>query len=329
MPKGVRIHEYGGPEVLRYEDVDVGEPGPGEVLIEHLAIGLNYADIHTRSGRYPLPYLPHIIGGEACGIIKKLGPGVSELLPGDRVAYSNGGHGLSRGSYCQERVLEAEHLIPLPDQVDNETAAAIITKGLTTHYLIHDSYKITAEDTILVHAAAGGVGMILCQWARTFGAYVIGVVGSKGKASFAKNYGCHEVIINGEEDVAGVARTLTGGEGVSVVFDAVGADSFEASLNALRPHGTLVTFGSASGPIPPFDIFRLNELGSLRITSGAFIWHMRNRQEILARAKDVMDIVLGGAVKIEINQRFNLAEAEKAHHHMETRNTTGISILIP
>ncbi|MBK19970.1 MAG: quinone oxidoreductase [Rhodospirillaceae bacterium] len=329
MPKAIRVHEYGGPEVLRYEDVDVGEPGPGEVRLRHTAIGLNYADIHTRSGRYPLPHFPHVIGGEGCGVVEELGPSVTNVAVGDRVAYSSGGHALPRGSYCEQRVMNAERLVRLPDDIEDEIAAAMITKGLTAQYLIHDCHPVTETDTILVHSAAGGVGMIIAQWARTLGAHVIGVVSSDEKALFAAEHGCHDVIVSTEGNIAEQARALTEGEGVTAVFDAVGADTFEASLAALRPCGNLVAYGSSSGPVPPFDIFRLNEMGSLRITAGAFYWHLRTAKDVRTRARSLFDIVGSDAVSIRINQKYELENASDAHRAMESRATLGMTVLIP
>lgn len=329
MVMTVRIHDYGGPEVLRYEDVPLGSPGEGEVLVRHRAIGLNFADIHTRAGRYPLPSLPHAIGGEACGVIEEVGPGVDYLKIGDRVAYSTGGHALPRGTYTEARVLTADRMILLPDEIDDETAAAMVTKGLTAQYLLKDVYRVGADDTVLVHAAAGGVGLILCQWARHLGARVIGVVSTDAKAEFAREYGCHETILGGEEDIAARVRDLTNGEGVPVVYDAVGKDTFEASLHSLRPRGMLVSYGTASGPIPPFDLFRLNEMGSLYVTSAAFYWHVRTREDVLSRSADLMDVILKGAVKIVVNQRYALADVAQAHRDMESRATSGMSVLIP
>jgi NADPH2:quinone reductase len=325
----VRIHEYGGPEVLRYEDVPIGSPGEGEVLVRHRAIGLNFADLHTRSGRYPLPSLPHAIGGEACGVVEEVGPGVDYLNVGDRVAYSTGGHALPRGTYTEARVLAADRMIVLPDEIGDESAAAMVTKGLTAQYLLKDVYKVGPDDTVLIHAAAGGVGLILSQWARYLGARIIGVVSTEAKADLARQHGCHETILSGAEDIAARVRELTGGEGVPVVYDAVGKDTFEASLHALRPRGMLVSYGTASGPIPPFDIFRLNEMGSLYLTSAAFYWHVRTREDVLSRSADLMDVILKGAVKIVVNQRYALADAALAHRDMESRATSGMSVLIP
>ncbi|MFT5487531.1 MAG: NADPH2:quinone reductase [Alphaproteobacteria bacterium] len=327
--KAIRVHAYGGPEVLQFDEIALQEPGHGEVLIRHKAIGVNYADIHTRNGRYPLPVLPHVIGGEGVGIVEKLGPGVDHLKIGDRVAYSSGGHALPRGSYAQERVLSADRLILMPDEIGDETAAAMITKGLTAHYLLHDVFRVGPGQTILVHAAAGGVGTIMCQWARYLGARVIGVVSSDAKAEIALAHGCHHALVGDIDSLPSRVRALTGGQGVPVVFDSVGQDTFEASLHSLRPRGTLVSFGTASGPIPPFDIFRLNEMGSLYVTSAAFHWNLRNREEVLARAADLIDVVLRGEVHIAVNQRYPLADAAQAHRDMESRATTGMSVLIP
>ena len=329
MVMTVRIHEYGGPEVLRYEDVPIGSPGEGEVLVRHRAIGLNFADLHTRSGRYPVPSLPHAIGGEACGVVEEVGPGVDYLKIGDRIAYSTGGHALPRGTYTEARVLAADRMIVLPDDISDETAACMVTKGLTAQYLLKDVYRVGADDTVLIHAAAGGVGLILSQWAKHLGARVIGVVSTDAKADLARQHGCDEIILSGETDIAARVRDLTGGEGVPVVYDAVGRDSFEASLHALRPRGMLVSYGTASGPIPPFDLFRLNEMGSLYVTSAAFYWHIRTREDVLERSAELIDVVQNGAVKIVVNQRYALADVAQAHRDMESRATSGMSVLIP
>lgn len=327
--KAIRVHDYGGPEALQYDEISIDPPGAGEVLIRQRAIGVNFADIHTRNGRYPLPELPHVIGGEAAGVIEAVGDGVTGLKIGDRVAYSSGGHALPRGSYADARVLSAERLILLPDEIDDETAAAMITKGLTAHYLLFDVYPVGPGDTILVHAAAGGVGVIMCQWARALGARVIGVVSSQAKAETALKYGCHHALVGDLDTLPDRVRALTAGEGVPVVFDSVGKDTFEASLHSLCTKGMLVSFGTASGPIPPFDIFRLNEMGSLYVTSAAFHWNLRNREEVMARANDLIDVVLRGDVKITVNQRYALKDAAQAHIDMETRATTGMSVLLP
>lgn len=326
--KAVRVHEYGGADKLRYEDIEIGEPGPGEARIRHTAIGLNFADLHNREGRYPLPSLPHVLGGEAAGVVEAVGPGVSDVAVGDRVAYAAGGPAFPPGAYAQERLFDASRLVLLPDEIDDVTAAGLMTKGLTAQYLIKDCYRIEAGETIVVHAAAGGVGSILCQWARHLGVRVIGVVGSKEKAEAAAANGCHHVLLS-SDDVARRVRQLTGGEGVPVVYDSVGKDTFETSLHCLRPKGTLVSFGTASGPVPPFDLFLLNKLGSLSITSGAFAWFFQSRAELLMRASDLFDVVLRGAVEISVNQTFKLADAAEAHGAIEGRKTRGASVLIP
>lgn len=329
MVKAVRIHEYGGPENLRYEDVEIGDPGPGQAYVRHTAIGLNFADTHNREGRYPMPSLPHVLGGEAAGVVEKVGPGVTEVKPGDRVAYAAGGPAFPPGSYSEARLFDASRLILLPDEIDDKTAAGMIVKGLTAQYLLKSVYPVRAGETILVHAAAGGVGTVMTQWANHLGARVIGVVSSDEKARTAREHGCHHVLISGRDNIAERVRQLTGGEGVPVVYDSVGRDTFESSLMSLRPHGLLVSFGTASGPVPPVKIFDLNRLGSLSITGAAFAWFVRSRGELLSRANDLMDVVLRGAVQIRVNQTFRLADAADAHRALESRMTQGASVLIP
>jgi NADPH2:quinone reductase len=327
--KAIRIHEYGGPEKLRYETIDVGPPGPGEAFVRHSAIGVNFADLHNREGRYPLPSLPHVLGGEAAGVVEAIGPGVTQVRPGDRVAYAAGGPKFAPGSYAEGRLFPAERLIPVPDEIDDVSAAALFTKGLTAQYLLKSVYPVGPGDTIVVHAAAGGVGLFLVQWARHLGARVIGIVGSPEKAELARANGCHHVILRQEADIPARVRSLTGGEGVPVVFDSVGKDTFDLSLDCLRPRGLMVSFGTASGRVPPFDVFLLNSKGSLSVTSAAFAWFVRNREELLVRAADVIDVVLRGAVKIHVNQRFALSEAALAHQALEVRKTMGSTVLIP
>lgn len=327
--KAVRVHEYGGPEKLRYEDIEIGAPGPGEAYIRHTAIGLNFADTHNREGRYPLPKLPHVLGGEAAGVVEAIGSGVTDVKVGDRVAYAAGGPAFPPGSYSEARLFDASRLVLLPDEIDDVTAAGMIVKGLTAQYLLKSVFPVGPGDTIVVHAAAGGVGLILSQWANHLGARVIGVVSTAEKARIALANGCTHALVSKEEDVALRVRQLTGGEGVPVVFDGVGRDTFDISLAFLRPRGMLVCYGTASGPIPPFDLFTLNRMGSLSITSAAFAWFMRSRPELLARAADLMDVVLRGAVKIQVNQTFRLADAADAHRALESRNTQGASVLIP
>lgn len=329
MVKAVRIHEYGGIDKLRYEDVEIGEPGPGEAYVRHTAIGLNFADTHNRAGRYPLPSLPHVLGGEAAGVVERVGPGVTDVKPGDRVAYAAGGPAFPPGSYAEARLFDASRLVLLPEEIDDVTAAGMIVKGLTAQYLLKSVYPVGSGDTILVHAAAGGVGLILCQWASHLGARVIGVASSDEKAALALQNGCHHALVSTRDDVVARVRQLTAGEGVPVVFDAVGRATFDISLRCLRPRGTLVSFGTASGPVPPFDLFTLNKMGSLTITSAAFAWFFRSRPELLSRAHDLFDVVLKGAVKISVNQTFPLAQAAEAHRALEERRTQGASVLIP
>lgn len=329
MIKAVRVHEYGGPDKLRYEDIEIGEPGPGEAYIRHTAIGLNFADLHNREGRYPLPSLPHVLGGEAAGIVTKVGPGVTDVKVGDRVAYAAGGPNFPPGSYAEARLFDASRLVILPDEIDDITAAAMIVKGLTAQYLLKSVYPVGPGQTMLLHAAAGGVGLIMSQWAAHLGARVIGVVSSEAKAQQARQNGCHHVLISSQENVAERVRQLTGGEGVPVVFDSVGKDTFETSLKSLRPRGALVSFGTASGPVPPFDLFLLNKMGSLTITSAAFAWFFRSRPELLSRAADLFDVVLRGVVKVPVNRTFPLADAAEAHRAIEQRQTHGASVLIP
>lgn len=329
MVKAVRVHEYGGPEKLRYEDIEIGAPGPGQAYIRHTAIGLNFADTHNREGRYPLPSLPHVLGGEAAGIVETIGPGVTDVKVGDRVAYAAGGPAFPPGAYAEARLFDASRLVLLPNEIDDITAAGMIVKGLTAQYLLKSVYPVRAGETIVVHAAAGGVGAILTQWANHLGCRVIGVVSSKEKAQSALANGCHHALIGGNEDVADRVRQLTAGEGVPVVFDGVGKDTFDISLKCLRPRGMMVSYGTASGPVPPFDLFTLNRMGSLSITSAAFAWFMRSRPELLSRAADLMDVVLRGAVKIQVNQTFKLSDAADAHRALESRRTQGASVLIP
>ncbi len=329
MVKAIRIHEYGGPEKLRYEDIEIGAPGPGQAYVRHTAIGLNFADTHNREGRYPLPSLPHVLGGEAAGVVEAIGPGVTDVRVGDRVAYAAGGPAFPPGSYAEARLFDASRLVVLPDEIDDITAAGMIVKGLTAQYLLKSVYPVQRGETIVVHAAVGGVGQILTQWANYLGARVIGVVGSEEKAKIAIANGCQHALVSRRDDVAARVRQLTGGEGVPVVFDAVGKDTFETSLACLRPRGLMVHFGTASGPVPPFDLFTLNRMGSLSITSAAFAWFVRSRPELLARAHDLIDVVLRGAVKIQVNQTFRLADAADAHRALESRQTQGASVLIP
>ncbi len=321
----VRVHKNGGPEELRYEAVEVGAPGPGEARVRHTAIGLNFTDIHHRTGRYPLPQLPHVIGMEAAGVVDAVGDGVVEVKAGDRVAYA----AEKPRAYAQATIMPAWRLVKLPDFIDDETAAALILKGLTAQYLIRGAYPIRAGETILIHAAAGGVGLILCQWARHLGVRVIGTVSTAEKAELARQNGCDHPILYTQEDVVARVRELTGGAGLPVVYDGVGASTFESSLKCLRRRGLAVSYGSASGVIPPFDLFRLNRMGSLYVTSAGLADYTRDRDELLERAGDLFAVVRSGAVRVEVHQRYPLADAARAHRDLEARRTLGSSILLP
>jgi NADPH2:quinone reductase len=329
LSNAVRIHRTGGPEELRVDTVEVGQPGPDQVRVRHTAIGLNFTDIHHRTGRYPGPGLPLTLGMEAAGVVDEVGAGVRDVQVGDRVAYGGATPSLSPGAYCQLRLMSPARLIKLPDWLDDETAAAVMLKGLTAQYLVRGAHAVQQGETVLVHAAAGGVGLLMCQWARHLGATVIGTVSSRQKAALALEHGCHHAIISTEEDVLAGVRSLTEGMGVSAVYDSVGAATFEISLASLQRRGILVSFGSASGPVPPLDIFRLNRMGSLYLTGAGFADYTSDRAELLGRAADLFDVVKRGVVRVLINQRYPLAEAARAHRDLEARRTTGSSILLP
>lgn len=327
MPRvnAVRIHRHGGPEELRYEAVEVGAPGPGEARVRHTAIGLNFTDIHHRTGRYPLAPLPHVIGMEAAGVVEAVGEGVADVKVGDRVAYAAD----RPRAYAQAAVMPVWRLVRVPDAIDDETAAAVVLKGLTAQYLIRGAYPVKAGETILIHAAAGGVGLIMCQWARHLGARVIGTVSTEEKAALARQNGCEHPIVYSQEDVVARVRELTNGAGLPVVYDGVGAATFEQSLKCLRRRGLVVSYGSASGVIPPFDLFRLNRMGSLYVTSAGLADYTHDRAELLERAADLFGVVTRGAVRVEVHQRYPLAEAARAHRDLEARRTLGSSILLP
>ena len=303
----------------------VGKPGAGEARVRHTAIGLNFTDIHFRTGRYPLTELPHVIGMEATGVVEEIGPGVAEVGVGDRVAYASE----KPRAYAQATVMPVARLVRLPDFIDDETAAATILKGLTAHYLLRGAHAVKAGETILVHAAAGGVGLIMCQWAKHLGARVIGTVGTEEKAALARANGCEHPIVHVREDVVARVREITGDEGVPVVYDGVGAATFEQSLHSLRRRGLLVSYGSAGGVPAPLEVFRLNRMGSLYLTSAGLADYIHDRAEMLARAQDLFEVLRAGAVRVEVRQRYPLAEAERAHRDLEARRTIGSSILIP
>jgi len=325
MVKAVCIHEHGDASVMRFENVTIGAPGPGDVLLRQTAIGLNFIDIYNRSGTYPLESFPSILGYEGAGVVEAIGENVSEFELGDRVAYCSS----SIGAYSEVRLISADELVKLPDTIDDEAAAAMMLQGLTAQYLIRTTYRVQPGDKVLFHAAAGGVGLIACQWLKHLGATIIGTVGSDEKAKLAKAHGCDHTILYRSENVVNRVHELTNTEGVSVVYDGVGKDTFYDSLDCLRPLGMLVSFGNASGPIESFDPAILAQKGSLFLTRPILFHYNSNRKDLLANAKELFEVVESGIVKIEINQRFPLAEAEKAHRQLEGRQTTGSTILLP
>jgi NADPH2:quinone reductase len=327
MTKAIRIDQHGGPEVLKLVDVEVGEPGPGEVRIRHRAIGLNFIDAYFRTGLYPsaLPFVP---GGEGAGVIEAVGPGVTDLAVGDRAAYASN----KSGSYCEVRVMPAQHVVRLPDPVDFETAAAMMLKGLTVNYLLKRTLPaegLAPGDAVLFHAAAGGVGLIACQWARVLGLELIGTAGSPEKCELARANGAAHVIDYRKEDWVARVREITGGRGVKVVYDSVGKDTFEGSLDCLRPFGLMVSFGNSSGPAAPIAVGTLAAKGSLYLTRPTLFTHLSTRERTLAMADELFDVVQSGAVRIHVEQRYALADAARAHRDMEARSTTGSSVLIP
>ena len=324
MTHAFRFYETGGPDVLRWEQVDPGKPGPGEALIRNKAVGLNYIDIYVRTGLYPAK-LPSGIGFEAAGMVEAIGPGVTEVNVGDRVAHEGG----PLGAYAEARIMPAATLIKLPDAIDDRRAAAMMLKGMTAEYLIRRTYPVKKGETVLFHAAAGGVGLIACQWLKHLGATVIGTVGSKEKAALAKAHGCDHPILYREENFVARVNELTGGEGVPVVFDGVGKDVFLDSLDCLRPRGTMVTFGNASGAADPIKPLLLSQKGSLYLTRPTLASYTATREDLLACANALFDVVAKGAVKIEINQTYPLQEAAQAQRDLEARKTTGSTVLLP
>jgi len=323
MSKSIRIHETGGPEVMQYEDVEIGDPGPGEVKLRHRAIGLNFIDVYFRNGLYkqPLPFTP---GNEAAGDVIAVGEGVSEFSAGDRVAYCS-----AIGSYCEERLIKPDTLVKLPDSISYETGAAMMLKGLTAQYLLRQTFPVKDGDIVLMHAAAGGVGLILCQWAKALGAAVIGTVGSQSKIELAKNAGCDHVIDYSKEDFVARVGEITGGRKCDVVYDGVGQATFPASLDCIRPLGMFASFGSASGPITSFDINLLSQKGSLFCTRPTLFTYASDREKLDAMAVDLFAVVAQGKVNVPINQTLPLEEAVKAHTALQNRTTTGTTILLP
>ena len=320
----IRIHEYGGPEVLRYEEIELADPAPGEARVRHTAIGLNFIDTYHRSGLYPMD-LPTGLGSEAAGIVDAVGAGVTEVGVGDRVVYT----GRPADAYAQCRNFLAWQLVPIPDGVTDEQAAAVFLKGLTAWYLIRRSYPVQPGDPVLLYAAAGGVGSLASQWAKHLGATVIGVVSTDEKAALASSQGCDHIIMADDKDVAGSVRTLTGGEGVAAVYDSIGRDTFIASLDSLRPHGVMVTFGNASGPVDAFAPVELAKRHSLYVTRPILFDFIADRDGLLAAAAELFDVVAQGIVQINVNQRYPLQEAAKAHADLEARKTTGSTVLLP
>lgn len=319
----IRIHEYGGPEVLQYEEVDLPEPAEGEARIRHTAIGLNFIDTYHRNGLYPAP-LPTGLGSEAAGIVEACGPGVTEVKTGERVVYT----GRPADAYSMARNFQASRLVPIPDGISDGEAAAVLLKGLTAWYLLRRSYPAQKGDTVLLHAAAGGVGSLLCQWARHLGVTVIGVVSTDEKAKLAKSQGCHHVLM-AEEDIAARVRELTDGVGVAAAYDSSGKDTFYASLDSLRPHGVMVTFGNASGPVEPFAPLELAKRHSLYVTRPVLFDFIDTREQLLAACQELFAVLASGAVNININQKYALQDAAQAHIDLEARKTTGSTILIP
>ena len=324
MPFAIRIHQTGGPEVMCWEEVAVGNPAPGEARVRHEAVGLNYIDVYHRNGLYPLP-LPSGIGLEAAGVVEAIGEGVTDVAVGDRVAYAGG----PLGAYSQVRCLPAHRLLKMPDGLDFKTGAAMMLQGLTSAYLLRRTYCVQAGDAVLIHAAAGGVGLIACQWAKALGATVIGTVSNEAKAALATAHGCDHIIYYSREDVAKRVREITGGEGVAVVYDGVGKDTFMGSLDSLRPRGMMVSFGNASGPVPPFDPILLSQKGSLFITRPTIVHYTAKRDELEALGAELFNVVSSGKVNIEVNQTYALSDAASAHRDLEARKTTGSTVLVP
>lgn len=324
MNHAIRIHEYGGPEKMVWEELPLPHPKPGEALVRHHAVGLNYIDVYFRTGLYKAPSLPATIGMEGAGVVEAVGEGVTEVAVGDRVAYATG----PIGSYAEARALKADRLVKLPDAVGFDAAAAMMLQGMTAQYLLRRTYPVKSGETILVHAAAGGVGLILCQWAKHLGCTVIGTVSTEAKAELARAHGADHVLLAGEDLPAAVKR-ITGGAMVPVVYDSVGRDTFMASLDCLAPFGMMVSYGNASGPVPPVEIGLLAAKGSLYLTRPTLATYTSKHEDLVASAHDLFGVVQSGAVKIEINQRFALKDAAQAHRDLEARKTTGSSLLLP
>lgn len=322
MTYAIRIHQTGGPEVMRWEKVEVGQPGPGEVRLRHSAVGLNFIDVYHRTGLYPIQ-TPATPGLEAAGIVEEVGTGVTELKAGDRVAYASP----PMGAYAEARLMPADRLVKLPDGISDKQAAAMMLRGMTARYLLRQTYAVKRGDRILIHAAAGGVGLIVCQWAKHLGATVIGTVGSDEKAALAKAHGCDHPIVYTREDFVARVNEITNGEKVAVVYDSVGKDTFMKSLDCLKPLGMMVSFGQSSGPVAAFDPSILSAKGSLFLTRPTVMKYTERREDLVANASDLFDVVRQGQVKIEIGQTYPLKDAAQAHRDLEARKTTGSTVL--
>ncbi len=326
MPHAIRFHQTGGPDVLRWEAVDIGgtAPAAGSVRVRHHAVGVNFIDIYHRTGLYPLP-LPSGIGLEGAGVVEAVGEGVTEVAVGDRVAYAGG----PIGAYAEVRDIPADRVVRLPAGIDFTTGAAMMLQGLTAQYLLRRTYKVQPGDTILIHAAAGGVGLIVCQWAKALGATVIGTVSSDEKAALARAHGCDHPVIYTRENFTERVRAITGGKGVPVVYDSIGKDTFSGSLDCLQPFGMMVSFGNASGPVPPVDLGELAKRGSLFLTRQTLFTHIAQRADLVAMAAELFEMVGSGKVKIEVNQTYPLKEAAQAQTDLAARKTTGSIVLLP
>jgi NADPH2:quinone reductase len=319
------VHETGGPEQLKFEEVEVGAPGPGQVRLRQTAVGLNFIDVYFRTGLYPAPSTPFTPGLEGAGVVEAVGEGVSEVTVGQRVAYA----APPLGAYAEQRLMAADRLVPLADEVSDEQAAAMMLQGMTAEYLLRRTFPVQKGQTILFHAAAGGVGLIACQWAKHLGVEVIGTVGSEAKAELAKAHGCAHVIRYDKEDVPKRVREITSGQGVPVVYDSVGKTTFESSLDCLAPRGMMVSFGQSTGPVPPVETGMLSAKGSLYLTRPTLMTYAAARSDLLESANALFEVVGSGTVKIEINQRFALKDAADAHRALEGRQTTGSTLLLP
>ncbi|MBT6275219.1 MAG: quinone oxidoreductase [Chromatiales bacterium] len=325
MTKAIQITEVGGADVMRYVDVEVGEPGEGQIRVRHDAIGLNYIDVYFRTGLYPAPHMPFTPGLEAAGEVLEVGPDVTAVAVGDRIAYA----APPIGAYAHERLMQADRVVKVPDGVTAEQAAAMMLKGMTAQYLLRSTYRVKSGDTIVFHAAAGGVGLIACQWAKALGATVIGTVGSEEKAELARAHGCDHPIIYSRENLAERVREITDGAGVPVVYDSVGKDTFDSSIDCLAPLGMMVSFGNASGPAPAVDPGLLSSKGSLFFTRPTLMTYTASRDDLVACADELFEVVGNGKVAVEINQRFALSDAPAAHNALEGRRTTGSTLLMP